>query len=360
MAITFQDFDIVRTPGTTTSAPFSLTTGEKTAKYPTNSALIYGTDYAHSDYVIPIAAFRFYNANGTKNDNAPDIYMKLGGSFQTGLNNQFSPATNIYGSPGAGDAEGNEYGLGGVINVIKAAKEGFYTALAKQVVGGAAGLAGAFASVGQTGKQNVEFLQRRLFNQFQQLVYNGPNFRSFTLPFAMKATSYAEAKVVRNILASFRIASSPIVSKDEPGALGDADVLGSMGDTTGADADTKAKLLADAKAGEINQGVYDALVSASNSAKTFGYPDMCRFQILLYQNGVGSTPVLFESDLCVIENVNIDYGGQQKMTFFKPEDGVGGQYFPTDITLNIGLKETSLVTSAYATNEALKTNRTIL
>jgi hypothetical protein len=80
----------------------------------------------------------------------------------------------------------------------------------------------------------------------------------------------------------------------------------------------------------------------------------------LYQNGVGSTPVLFESDLCVIENVNIDYGGQQKMTFFKPEDGVGGQYFPTDITLNIGLKETSLVTSAYATNESLKTNRTIL
>jgi len=358
MAITFQ---FERTPGqtptSTNAPPFSLVTGEKTAKYPTSSDLIFGTDYSHSDYVIPIAQFVFYNANGIKNDSAPNIYMKLGGSFQTGLSNPFSPATNIYGTPGTGDGEGN-YGLGGVLSTLGAAKEGFYTALAKQVVGGAAGIGGAFASAGQTGKQNVEFLQRRLFNQFQQLVYNGPNFRPFTLPFAMKPTSYAEAKTMRNILSSFRIASSPIVTSDEAAALGAADTLST--DLTGLSPADQAQALADAKAGQINDDVYNSLVSASNSAKTFGYPDMCRFQILLYQKNVTEFPVLFESDLCVIESVNIDYGGQQKMSFFKPPDGSSGQYFPTDITLNIGLKETSLITSAYTTNESLLPNRTIL
>jgi hypothetical protein len=368
MAITFQ---FERTPavagGAATAAnqlpPFAILQGDYS--YPTQSDLIFGTDYAHSDYVIPIARFSFYNANGEKTTKgAPNIYMKLGGSFQSGLSNPFSPAQNIYGNPGTSlDA--------GIIGTIKAAGEGFSTALLKQAIGGVAGIGGAFASAGQSGKQNVEFLQRKLFNQFQQLIYNGPNFRQFTLPFAMKPTSYEEAKVMRNILATFRIASSPVVGAQVDVGVDQLDVtvastasasaLEASGlSATQAAAEAQARADA-AKAGTVTQGDYDQLISSSYTTKTFGYPDMCRFQIVLYQKGVQEFPVLFESDLCVIENVNIDYGGQQKMTFFKPPDGASGQYFPTEVTLNIGLKETSLITATYASTEVLnQPNRTIL
>jgi len=370
MAITFQ---FERTPSTASAGgaaleanqlpPFAILQGDYS--YPTQSDLIFGTDYAHSDYVIPIARFSFYNANGEKTTKgAPNIYMKLGGSFQSGLSNPFSPASNIYGNPGTSlDA--------GIIGTIKSAGEGFSTALLKQAIGGVAGIGGAFASAGQSGKQNVEFLQRKLFNQFQQLIYNGPNFRQFTLPFAMKPTSYEEAKVMRNILATFRIASSPVVGAQVDAGVDQLDVT--VPQTESADnlaksglsatqAAAEAQARADAaKAGTVTQGDYDQLIASSFTTKTFGYPDMCRFQIVLYQKNVQEFPVLFESDLCVIENVNIDYGGQQKMTFFKPPDGSSGQYFPTDITLNIGLKETSLITATYASTEVLnQPNRTIL
>lgn len=368
MAITFQ---FERTPssagGAATEAnqlpPFAILQGDYS--YPTQSDLIFGTDYAHSDYVIPIARFSFYNANGEKTTKgAPNIYMKLGGSFQSGLSNPFSPAQNIYGNPGTSlDA--------GIIGTIKAAGEGFSTALLKQAIGGVAGIGGAFASAGQSGKQNVEFLQRKLFNQFQQLIYNGPNFRQFTLPFAMKPTSYEEAKVMRNILATFRIASSPVVGAQVDVGVDQLDVrvpetasAASILESTGVSANqaaAEAQARADAaKAGTVTQTDYDQLISSSYTTKTFGYPDMCRFQIVLYQKDVQEFPVLFESDLCVIENVNIDYGGQSKMTFFKPPSGTG-QYFPTEVTLNIGLKETSLITATYASTEVLnQPNRTIL
>ena len=80
---------------------------------------------------------------------------------------------------------------------------------------------------------------------------------------------------------------------------------------------------------------------------TFGYPDMCKFQIVLQQitaQGTASNTALaevFGSGYCVIENVQVDYGSQNKMVFFTPE-GTSGMYYPSEINLSIALRETSL------------------
>lgn len=345
------EFDIKRELSSETR-PFGLIQGDWT--YPQSGDLIYGTDFAHSDFVIPIIRFSFYNASGKPSENAPTIYVKMGGQFQSNLSNPFQSAQNIYGSPGDPNA--------GALDVVKRYGEGFYTALQKQVLGGIAGMTGAFVSAGQSGKSNVEFLQRKMFNNFQQLIYSGPNFRSFTLPFPMKATSYEEAKAIRNIIATFRIASSPQVGNEiDAGQKVDENVTdvdeNKLGDT-GRDLSEQSQQQAETKSPITNEE-YDALVSASFSTKVFGYPDMCRFQLLLYKKDTGEFPVLFESDLCVIESVAVDYGGQNKMTFFADSEGKG-EYYPTDIALSVSLKETSLVTSSYAYEETKRSTRTML
>jgi hypothetical protein len=343
------EFDISREVGSETSRPFGLIQGDWT--YPVSGDLIYGTDFAHSDFVIPIIRFSFYDATGKASANAPTIYAKMGGQFQSNLSNPFQAAQNIYGSPGDPDA--------GAFDVVKRYGEGFYTALQKQVLGGIAGVTGAFASAGQSGKSNVEFLQRKMFNNFQQLIYSGPNFRTFNLPFPMKATSYEEAKNIRNIISTFRIASSPQVGSEIDSNQGldesvDEGTLGGSGTDLSQQSDQASQTAAPITATE-----YDALVNASFSTKVFGYPDMCRFQLLLYQKDGNEFPVLFESDLCVIESVAVDYGGQNKMTFFEDSKG-NGEYYPTDVSLTIALKETSLVTSSFAYEESKRQTRTML
>ena len=48
--------------------------------------------------------------------------------------------------------------------------DSFITAIQKQIVAGVAGAGGYFASAGQSGKAQVEFLQRKMLNNFQQLI----------------------------------------------------------------------------------------------------------------------------------------------------------------------------------------------
>ena len=340
------EFDIKREIGSEVP-PFGLVQGDWT--YPVSGDLIYGTDFAHSDFVIPVIRFSFYDATGKSSTNAPTIYAKMGGQFQSNLSNPFQAAQNIYGNPGEADA--------GALDVVKRYGEGFYTALQKQVLGGIAGVTGAFASAGQSGKSNVEFLQRKMFNNFQQLIYSGPNFRTFNLPFPMKATSYEEAKAIRNIISTFRIASSPQVGSEVDSGQGiDESIDESTLGETGTDLSQQTQQTGPSP---ISATEYDALVSASYSTKVFGYPDMCRFQLLLYKKDGNEFPVLFESDLCVIESVAVDYGGQNKMTFFEDSKG-NEQYYPTDVSLTIALKETSLVTSSYAYAESARATRTML
>ena len=86
---------------------------------------------------------------------------------------------------------------------------------------------------------------------------------------------------------------------------------------------------------------------------SFGYPDMCQFQILLKKttgtaestNSTVAMGEIFQSAYCVIENVQVDYGGQNKMVFFTNTSAKGGKYYPSEVTLTIGLRETTLPTA---------------
>jgi len=66
----------------------------------------------------------------------------------------------------------------------------------------------------------------------------------------------------------------------------------------------------------------------------FGYPHLTAFDINF--KSPTENKVIFESKLCAIESVAVDYGGQ-KMAFF--EDGV-----PTEINLTLQLSEISVRT----------------
>jgi hypothetical protein len=87
---------------------------------------------------------------------------------------------------------------------------------------------------------------------------------------------------------------------------------------------------------------FDQLIGTQN--KLFDYPDMCKFQVMLHNNYTNQLTTLFESGRCVIESVGVDYGSGNKMTFFD-SDTKDPEYFPTDVSLNIGLKETQLQTA---------------
>jgi hypothetical protein len=221
--------------------------------------------------------------------------------------------------------------------------------------------AGAFASAGQSGKANFEYLQRKLFNQFQQLIYSGPAFRPFSFSFSMKPTSLVEAQAMRDIIQTFRLASSPrtgpAIDSDDPSLAQDGNsydqslALSNSGlGLSGSDYESGAGAVADTT---YSGAEFDALIAGSGQSKLFDYPDMCRFQLMLYSYQ-SELVTLFESGLCVIESVGVDYGSGNKMTFF---DSSTNEYFPTDVSLNIGLKETRLLTT---TSIAVDSRNTIL
>ena len=302
--------------------------------YPSASQLNFGTDFAGSEFVIPVIRFQILDSLGVDRADAPIIYMKMGGTFQSGLSNQWNATANIFGNPSTGV---DDSGLG----VIKRMGGGFYEALQKQLMNSVGSAAGAFASAGQSGKANFEYLQRKVFNQFQQLIYSGPIFRPFSFSFSMKPTSLIEAKSMRDIIQTLRLASSPgqrpdgsssVLTSDDPSSafdneLGLLELSVHAGGTT-SDATTYSGI------------EFDQLIGAQN--KLFDYPDMCRFQLMLYSYQ-SELVTLFESGRCVIESVAVDYGSGNKMTFF---DSSTNEYFPTDVTLNIGLKETQLQTAS--------------
>ena len=52
----------------------------------------------------------------------------------------------------------------------------------------------------------------------------------------------------------------------------------------------------------------------------------------------------------MIETVAVDYGAQNKMTFFD-NTGANKKYYPTDVNLTISLRESVLITAAKATTQ---------
>jgi len=324
------------------ASPFELNT--KTGAYPTTTGpLIFGSDYGHSDFVTPMARFQFYDNMGLgPASGAPIIFMRMSGSFTSALQNGYSESANIFGSP---TSEGIKQ------NFTYATVKGGVDALYKQLVGGGAGAASFIASAGQSGKAQYEFLTRRVLNTFQQLIYQGPTFRRFQLPFVMKPTSKDEAEKMTDIIKSFRIASS---AKGEAGTgIFNITAEGTTVDSQKDDAtenkqqqDDELKENTKLTVGQINSLFPGGSVLPSGDrAFSFGYPDMCKFQIVLQDprtnKSDGGIAEVFGSEYCVIENVQVDYGSQNKMVFFS-SDGTGGKYYPSEVTLTIGLRETTL------------------
>jgi hypothetical protein len=315
----------------------TATATESGWSYPSASQLNFGTDYAGSEFVIPIVRFQFTDSLGDDLTGVPIIYIKMGGTFQSGLSNPWNATANIFGSPSTGADDSR-------LAVIKRMGGGFYEALQKQIMNSVGSAAGAFASAGQSGKANFEYLQRKLFNQFQQLIYSGPVFRPFSFSFSMKPTSLVEAQAMRDIIQTFRLASSPRTAP--PISSGDPEEEPPTYDQQLADSGDPGGGYVYSAAGTAGDTTYsgaefDDLIAGSGQSKLFDYPDMCRFELMLYSDPTNIVS-LFQSGVCVIESVAVDYGSGNKMTFF---DSDTNEYFPTDVTLSIGLKETKLLTA---------------
>jgi len=112
----------------------------------------------------------------------------------------------------------------------------------------------------------------------------------------------------------------------------------------------------------FNENEGTAITEASKAPLTFGYPDMCELELILYKkNGTNSEIVsLFISDFCMIENVGLDYGAQNKMVFLSnPTSSAAGEYFASEVNMTIALRESVLITADYATAEHNTSGRTI-
>jgi len=357
-----------------TDAIFGIPQG--IASYPSTGSLIFGSDYGNQDYVVPMAKFSFFDTKGLalSGSVAPTIYVRLGGTFNSTLTNGYQEAQGIMGSPTGTSIFDGEAG-----KALGRLGSSFIEGIQRQIVQGVAGATGYVASAGQSGKTQVEFLQRVMLNNFQQLIYQGPTFRRFQLPFNMKPHSQAEAETMVGIISSFRVASSPRTGTetgtidstiDALGRRADPNNLLRSGDEVQPNPDDAVAFPGGKESPEyqealrlflnrisvltsVDEAAADTIVANSGQVFTFGYPDMCKFELVLYKkSGGGEFVTLFRSEFCMIETVSVDYGSSNKMTFF---DGKADktQYFPTDVNLTISLRESVLITAPKASQQYL-------
>lgn len=338
----------------TKSGAFGVTRAQ--AKYPSGK-IVFGLESAQNDYIVSMARFTFYNAFGNKIPQNPELYIRMGGAFNSSLINSYSPVSGTFGQP-------SELGGGSITDEVKAMfdklSESAIGAIQKQVLEAVVGTAGFLSSAGLNAKTQIEFLTRKMVNNFNQLVYQGPNYRRFQLPFNMKPTSPQEASYMREIIQVFRTASSPKTGNDvvveapseDPGDInklsGDAHAAAAVLNDPKSSAEAKQNAEAQLKAyndsliQSHNRGAYE--LAKATDVLTFGYPDMCRFELLLV-DGTTKDPleILFKSDFCVIDSVSVDYGSGNKLTFFKDRN-------PAEVNLTISLQEINFVTAGDATN----------
>jgi len=287
---------------------------------------IAGQDTSHSyskdqEFAVPYMQFNFYGSLGEPRDKST-IYIRMNGSFDTALSNPYQETQGIFGTPG---------GTESALNAISSVKSSFVEALTKQLIGGVGNVAGYVASAGATGKQQVEFLTRQMFNTFQQLIYQGPNFRQFTPAFTMRPTTQKEAEAMIDIIKRFKYASSPKRGDLTPTTNQNAVNSGQTDNTSEAPAIISGSNLSTATAG---------------APFTFGYPDMCTMDLKLFEGKDIAT--LFSSKLCVITNVAVTYGSQNKMVFFE-----GTTPYPSEVTLNLTLREAVLQTANDVTEDKI-------
>ena len=287
-----------------------------------NEAILqFGIDNsAHDEFDTPVAAFTFYTADGSATS-YPTVYIRMTSSFETAISNSFRTEQGIFGQPGNTKSITDAIGtLGG----------SFMEGLIKQVMGGAGAAGGFIASAGASGKAQVEFLRRQMFNNFSQLIYNGPDFRRFPFNFNFRPTSEDDAKHMISIIKLFKYASSPRTTSDI--------------ELSGKDYEMRRN---DEGVESISQreSTLDTSI-LSDSFFLFGYPDMCKFDIMYITtdtNKILEQETVFSSKLCVIENVSATYGSQNKMSFIPSSDGA--TYYPSEVNFQLQLKEAILSTA---------------
>jgi hypothetical protein len=334
------------------STLFGLQTGEVFGNtYPAGAdGIKFGVDPSiHADFVTPVAAFKFYDATGSESGR-PTIYIRMPGTFNTTLLQGYAESAGIFGGI-------REQGNQNLLNALGLFGSGALTGVQSQLAKSFAGAMGFVGSAGQTGRSQLEFNQRKLMNNFQQLIYQGPQYRRYQLPFSMKPVSQTEAENMIKIIQCFQVASAPQALKeilaDNPDALEQTGNAATIGARVQAGEEVSQE---EGRQADLDIANYNFLeFGQSLDALAFSYPDMCKFQILLYKGDDLSS--LFESEVCMIESVAVDYGSQNKMTFF--DNGGSEKYYPTDVNLSIALREAVLPTAASIAKNHSSTTRTI-
>jgi hypothetical protein len=335
--------------------------------YPTSDNLYFGVgengniDSAHAPYAIPVARFEFYNNRGEPLTDAPVIYVRFTTGFDTNLSQGWQ-STQAFGAAYAGligqqnpaQEFFGQFGLG--MNVLESVGKSAYESLTRQILNAMVGVTGFASSMGAGGKTQAEFLMRRMVNNFQQLAYAGPVFRRFQPSFTLRPTSEAEAISMNQIISSFRVASSPKTDIDTDQVLGLGNVEQEvLADSANQEVD-KDKANEQAQQQALAQAQDEAAAEVTALAEqekefgtplTFIYPDMVKYSIYLVVGG--ATNLLFDSELCMIENVSVNYGSQSKLAFF--ENASDGKYYPTEATLTLSLQESVLVTAERAAED---------
>lgn len=252
---------------------------------------------SNDDFNVAFARFKFLDAFGGKITEAPNVKIKLPPQFNINQVAEYMKGDAIFGAGSGNENVYNTVSSGAYSQARTAGGDGFdaenFALTAAQALQYSleAGLNSALGFAGSAGLGNIsqyEFSRRQALNPMSQMLYKGPGFRRYGLPFMMRPRSSSEAKHIKNIVSAFRLAAAPSVPDTNDALLGDGATF------------------------------------------LFGYPHLVQFDLIFYPPE-GGVDFLYRSKPCVIEGVSSDYGGQ-KMTFH--EDG-----YPTETTLNLSLIE---------------------
>jgi hypothetical protein len=287
------------------------------------------TSKSSHGFSIPVVVFNFKSAFGTDiTGGSPTLKIRAPSSLSLQHNSNYDRGGNIFGGSQMSFNEAPE-GANASFKFLDQTGNTLAEAIAKKIMGAAGGKMGYLESAGQSGIDQFEFANRSVINPFSQLLYKGPNFKQYNLPFVMRPKNIDEARAAMGIISAFKIASSPKVAGgtyEDVDAPGDPSVFGT-----------------------ITNAIVDSI------PLTFGYPDLVSFEIYMYSGTECSAPI-YTSLNCAIMSVSTDYG-QQKMSFFIPDSGEN-KYYPTEIAMTIGLQEVEFRTT-YDAEQEVTSNTTL-
>ena len=285
----------------------------------------------NDDFNVPFIQFKFLDAFGNvfSQQRAPLLRVRMPNQFNISSFSEYARTDNVFGAGNTllktqndaayGQAQSQEgFDMSLLAKSGLSAAEAFQTGLARQL----AGVQGFLQSGGMNNIAQFEFTQRKALNPFAQLLYKGPQNRKYQIPVIMRPRSPEEAKHIRKIIHTFRVASSASVPY----------------------VDGKLRFSYGSAGFEKDIGIGDG------STFTYGYPHLTQFDIVFLSEN--NETKLFRSKACVIDSVAVDYGGQ-KLTFF--EDGN-----VTETQLTIQLTEIIPRTLGDARLESLNKNFTMV